>query len=123
MKIVGEYSFNDGKEAVQRDYQQLFMEIRAIIESVDAHACKTKESKEKTMPGQMLFSPTELNQKFKDLFYGRAWESVRVTCDYPTKYYVKNYKAKPALAQFTRAGNAGTDVSRRICAIQSARLT
>jgi len=95
MNIAGEYSFNGGKEAVRSNYPKLFLEIRNIIESVDAHACKTKESKEKTMPGKMLFSPQELNDCFKKLFSNRTWESVRVECDYPTEYYVKDYQPKP----------------------------
>jgi hypothetical protein len=73
----------------------LLLEIRKIIESVDAHACRTKESEEKTMPGKMLFSPPALNERFKELFSNRDWESVRVACDYPTEYYVEGYQAKP----------------------------
>jgi len=95
MRIVGEYSFNGGKEAVRKNYPKLFSEICSIIESVDAHTCKTKMSKEKTMPGKMLFSPMKLNGDFKKLFGGKACESVRVQCDYPTEYYVKGYQPKP----------------------------
>ena len=95
MRIAGEYSFNDGKEAVRKNYPKLFSEICSVIESVDAHACKTKESEEKTMSGKLLFSPTELNNNFKKLFTDLAWESVRVKCDYPTTYYVKDYQPKP----------------------------
>jgi len=95
MKIVGEYSFNGGKEVVRRDYPKLFSEIRKIIESVDAYACKTKESEEKTMSGKMLFSPVALNNQFKASFSKKEWEAVRVKCDYPTTYYVEGYQPKP----------------------------
>jgi len=95
MRIAGEYSFNGGKEAVQKNYPKLFSEIRKIIELVDAHACKTKESEEKTMSEKLLFSPRELNDNFKKLFTDKAWESVRVTCNYPTEYYVRGYQPKP----------------------------
>ena len=60
MKIAGEYSFNGGKEAVRCNYPELFLEIRSVIESVDVDVCKTKEGKEKTMTGKILFSPPEL---------------------------------------------------------------
>ena len=95
MMIAGEYSFNGGKEVVRKNYPKLFTEIRGIIESVDAHACKTKESEEKTMSGKMLFSPVALNNRFEALFLEKKWESVRVKCDYPTQYYVGNYQPKP----------------------------
>jgi len=95
MRIAGEYSFNGGKETVRKNYPKLFSEICDIIESVDAHVCKTKASAEKTMPGKLLFSPTELNGSFEKQFTSRAWESVRVKCDYPTEYYVKGYPPKP----------------------------
>ena len=94
MRIVGEYSFNGGKEAAQHDYKHLLAEIHSIIATVDAHAYKTKESKEVTMQGKMLFSPKALNKAFKKLFEKRMWSSVRVKCDYPTEYYVDNYKPK-----------------------------
>jgi hypothetical protein len=95
MKIAGEYSFNGGREAVRKNYPKLLAEIRDVIESVDAHVCKTKESEEKTMPGKILFSPMALNNQFKTSFSKKQWDSVRVPCDYPTQYYVKGYQPKP----------------------------
>jgi hypothetical protein len=95
MRIAGEYSFNGGKEAVQKRYPELLLDIHRVIQSVDASICKTKESEEKTMSGKMLYSPTELNNQFKVLFSKKKWESVRVKCDYPAQYYVKDYQPKP----------------------------
>ncbi|MCL2304257.1 MAG: hypothetical protein FWC43_02820 [Planctomycetaceae bacterium] len=95
MKIAGEYSFNGGREAVQKNYPDLLRDIQHIIKSVDASICKTKKSKEKTMPGKLLFSPKELNKQFKTLFAKKGWESVRENCDYPEQYYVKGYRSKP----------------------------
>ena len=95
MKIVGKYSFNGGREVVQRDYPELLTEIANIINSVNALEYKTKKSKEKTMPGKILFAPTELNKAIKRLFISRDWEPVRERCEYPTEYYVKDYKPKP----------------------------
>ena len=95
MRAVGEYSFNGGKEAVQKNYPDLLRDIQHVIKSVDASICKTKESEEKTMSGKMLFSPEELNKQFKTLFSQKGWESVRENCDYSVQYYVKGYQFKP----------------------------
>ncbi len=94
MRIAGIYSFNNGEQTVKFKYPDLFQEVFECIIRIDAESCKSKESKEKTMPGQMLFSPVELNKLFKSYFYQIGWESVRVKCDYPTNFYVDGYQAK-----------------------------
>jgi len=43
----------------------------------------------------MLFCPKTLNAQFKKWFLEKKWSTVRVSCDYPTEYYVKNYRPKP----------------------------
>lgn len=92
MRIAGVYSFNGGKEAVLKTYPGLMTEVNEAIKSVDSSAHKTKESTEKTMMGQMLFSPGSLNRAFKSSFYANGWRPVRVSCDYPTKYYEEGYQ-------------------------------
>jgi hypothetical protein len=69
MKVAGIYSFNDGERVVRDRYADLLGEAVACIESIDARSCKLKKSREKTMKGQMLFSPVLLNEKFKEAFY------------------------------------------------------
>jgi hypothetical protein len=97
MKLAAVYSFNKGKEVVSERYPELVVEINAAIKSIDASQHKTKKSKEKTMPGQMLFSPPSLNKAFKEQFVGQyGWNPIRVKCDYPTEYYVPDYKFKKA---------------------------
>jgi len=97
MKLAAVYSFNRGKEVVSKKYPGLVVEINAAIKSIDASKHKTKKSKEKTMPGQMLFSPVSLNNAFKEQLIGKyKWNPVRVKCDYPTEFYVPNYKFKKA---------------------------
>jgi len=91
MRIVGVFSFNGGKEAVERAYPHLLDEVKQIVGKVDAAKCRTKTSKEKTMPGKMLYSPVALNFKFKKLFAARRWKSVRVKCDYPRDCYTAEY--------------------------------
>jgi hypothetical protein len=94
MRIAGVYSFNGGVEAVTANYADLLTEINDAIRVVDAAGCKTKESIEKTMMGRMLFSPKALNAAFKDAFFRRGWKPIRVSCDYPTTHYVKDYQAR-----------------------------
>jgi hypothetical protein len=94
MKIAGIYSFNNGVNSVESKYAALLREIETCIGSIDAAQCRTKESKEKTMPGDMLYSPVDLNAKFKHQFERFKWNSVRVECDYPTQYYTKGYDPK-----------------------------
>lgn len=62
MRIAGLYSFNEGSQVVKDRYADLLEEITQCIEAIDALSCKTKESAEKTMPGQILFSPVALIQ-------------------------------------------------------------
>jgi hypothetical protein len=45
---------------------------------VDGNACKTKVSKEKTMSGQLLFSPIDMNKEFSKRLAGKKWAESRV---------------------------------------------
>ncbi len=94
MIVAARYAFAGGVKAVETRYPKLLNEIYDAIHSVDAHQHKTKESKEKTMPGQMLYSPNKLNEAFKDYLYPRRWQSVRVGCDYATTHYLEDYKIR-----------------------------
>ncbi|BAZ15375.1 hypothetical protein NIES4071_72470 [Calothrix sp. NIES-4071] len=62
MIIAGEYSFNGGKEYIQKHYSHLLTEICEVIAAVNASQHKTKESKEARRGYQMLYSPSSLNQ-------------------------------------------------------------
>jgi len=95
MIIAGEYSFNGGKEYIEKHYPRLLKEVKTVIKSVDAIAHKNKTSKEKTMPGDMLYSPISLNKAFKEEFAKfKGWASKAEPCEYPTQYYTPQYKAK-----------------------------
>jgi hypothetical protein len=94
MKIVGVYSFNNGKEFIDRKYPHLLDEVEQIISKVSAQKAKTKRSKEKTMQGKMLFNPKALNKAFKKEFIQLHWQSQRVLCEYSTEYYTPNYHPK-----------------------------
>lgn len=94
MIVAAKYSFAGGVQVVEKRFPKLLDEIYGAIHSVDANLCKTKESKEKTMPGQMLYSPPKLNDAFKKYLYPRGWKSVRVNCDYATTHYLENYRIR-----------------------------
>jgi hypothetical protein len=94
MKIAGIYSFNGGEKVVNAKYAGLRKEVERAIVKIDAQTCKTKESEEKTMSGDMLYSPVALNEEFKKQLKPLDWKSVRVKCEYPTDFYVKNYEPK-----------------------------
>lgn len=94
MRIVGKYSFNRGEEEVTTRFPKPLKEIEDAIVSINAEEHRTKESKEKTMKGKMLFNPTSLNKAFKKILKPLGWESPRVHCDYPTEYFIEGYRGK-----------------------------
>lgn len=79
MKISETYSHLNGLEYLLVHKPALWKEIQQVIKSVDAQACKTKVSKEKTMPGRILYSPIEMNNKLKALLQKKRWEESRVS--------------------------------------------
>lgn len=91
MIIAGIYSFNKGKETIEKKYPNLLKEIERVITNIDARKHVNKESKEKTMPGKMLFSPISLNKAFKMEFMNLGWKSKRVKCEYPSWCYIEDY--------------------------------
>ncbi len=92
MIVAARYSFNDGQGIVQEKYPHLLAQIESIIRGVNAQACKVKESKEKTMLGQMLFSPVALNEQFTSGFEGLDWRKQRVRCAYSDAHYEEHYR-------------------------------
>jgi hypothetical protein len=95
MIIAGRYSFNGGRETIERAFRAELAEVERVIAGVDALAHKTKDSKEKTMPGKRLFAPKSLNKAFDRGFLDNAWQKHRVACDYPTIYYTSGYQPRP----------------------------
>jgi hypothetical protein len=91
MKIGGVYSFNGGKEIIEAKYAAELNEIQAIIGAVEGLQHKNKISREKTMPGKMLYRPSSLNKAFSQEFENRHWNKYRVWCDYPTEYYINDF--------------------------------
>lgn len=79
MKIEAKYSHLNGLEYLLVHHPELWQEVNDVIAEVDALACRTKVSAEKTMKGKKLFSPGDMNEAFKQGFRGRGWEERRST--------------------------------------------
>ena len=95
MIIAAEYSSNKGKDYITSNHPTLLDEVYSVISGVDASQCFNKVSKEKTMKGKYLYSPSSLNDCFKKEFAKLGWESHREECVYPTKYYTDEYSPRP----------------------------
>ncbi|MDP2423347.1 MAG: BglII/BstYI family type II restriction endonuclease [Bacteroidales bacterium] len=67
----------NGEEYLIVHHNDLYKEILDIIQSIDASMFMTKESKEKTMRGKMLYSPIELNKAFNEKFNKIGWHETR----------------------------------------------
>jgi hypothetical protein len=91
MKIVAKYDFNGGKSYVEKYYKTELEEITYIISKINASKHKIKESKEKTMKGKMLFSPSSLNSVFKKEFEKIKWTHHKVQCEYKYGEFLDGY--------------------------------
>lgn len=82
MRIGQVYSHLNGLEFLMVHKPGLWDEIRGAIRNVDAKKAFDKISKEKTMMGRTLYSPSKLNKLFKAEFSKNSWDEVR------TAYFV-----------------------------------
>ncbi|MBW2038813.1 MAG: restriction endonuclease [Deltaproteobacteria bacterium] len=79
MKIIEIYSHLNGLEFLIVHKPKLWKEIKKVIQSVNAKACRTKVSKEKGMVGKLLYSPIDMNTHFKKLLSEAGWKESRVS--------------------------------------------
>jgi hypothetical protein len=77
MQIEHEYSHLNGKEWLLVHHPHLWGEIVDSINSTDASACLTKVSKEKTMKGELKYSPQEMNKGIQYELEVRGWSEKR----------------------------------------------
>ena len=77
MKIAQKYSHLNGEEYLIVHHKNLYKEIVKVIENIDAFKFLTKESKEKTLTGKMLYSPIGLNKIFNKKFNKLGWHETR----------------------------------------------
>lgn len=82
MRIVQVYSHLNGVEFLMVHKPNLWDEIQNAIKSVNASDAYDKISKEKTMVGRILYSPSKLNKLFKAEFSKNNWNEAR------TAYFV-----------------------------------
>lgn len=82
MKIVAEFDFNGGKALIENNFSDELAELKRAISQVDASLYRTKESKEKTMLGRMLYSPVGINKALKELLVPMGWSNHKEICDY-----------------------------------------
>ena len=73
MRIGARYSHLNGEEYLLVHRGALWNEIQEVIAEVDATACRTKVSREKTMRGRLLYSPSDMNKAFKQRLQARGW--------------------------------------------------
>ena len=97
MRIAAQYSFKNGLEEITKRYSHLLAEIKSGIANIDASQARTKISAEKTMLGRTLYSPVQLNEAFKNELYPKDWNNLKVDCEYPTTYYLKDYEIRSSL--------------------------
>lgn len=74
MKIKFTHSHLNGLEWLHFHKPNLWKEIHDAITAIDANACKTKISKERTMHGKALISPKDLNGHFSTQLKGLGWK-------------------------------------------------
>ncbi len=100
MQITARYSHLNGWEFLYVHHKDLLDEIEEVIASVDAEACRTKVSREKTKLGQLLYSPHVMNEAIKKGFTALNWQQRRqdfwVTAD---EKVVRNIASLPAIQQ------------------------
>jgi hypothetical protein len=79
VRIAEQYSHLNGLEYLLVHHPALWTEVQTVIQNVDATLCRTKVSKEvrKAKSGN-LYSPIDLNARFKTLLSAQQWTERRV---------------------------------------------
>jgi len=78
LRKVHEYSHLGGSEILIVRYPEIDREIDQVIAGVRG-VRKSKESREKTKQGRMLYSPKDLNARFRRAFHERGYRELRDT--------------------------------------------
>lgn len=108
MRIKALYSHLNGQEYLLVHRNPLWDEVQSVIENVNAEACRTKISRERTMPGRLLYSPTAMNDAFKAGFRANDWSESRNTFYVaPNERLLRGIYDLPESEQKERIENAG----------------
>lgn len=95
MIVSAKYYFNDTYNGlIETEYRDILQEIYFAIGIIDAEKHKTKEGQEKTNTGKCLYSPSLLNQSFKDQLHENDWFPYKINCCYPKNFYTTEYLSK-----------------------------
>lgn len=78
MRIVYEYSHLGGSEILQVRYPRIKKEINQVIRGITGLK-KEKVSREKTMQGELLYAPKDINRRFADAFHRFGFREIRDT--------------------------------------------
>ena len=73
MRIQEVYSHLNGREHILVHNPGMWDQIVQVISEVDADACRTKVSKEKTKVGKVLYSPVAMNASYATLLRAHGW--------------------------------------------------
>ena len=79
MRIATRYSHMNGEEDLLAYHPGLWREVQAVIERVDAEACKARKSEEFRTKNPILYSPVDMNLAFKTEFGSVGWRKKRNT--------------------------------------------
>lgn len=73
MKIINTYSFKGGENFLKTKHPKELRDVLGVIKNLDVTTCLTKESREKTMKGKLLFSPPDMNEALKLELHQKGW--------------------------------------------------
>ena len=73
MRIIKTYSFKGGEKFLKSNHLKELRDVLTAIKKLNAIECLTKESKEKTMKGKLLFSPKDMNDSLKIMLHKKGW--------------------------------------------------
>lgn len=80
MRIAAKYSHMNGEEFLLIRREKLWREISDLIESIDATDHRTKAPREnKTKRGALSYSPTSMDQAFKERLKHFGWKPERIS--------------------------------------------
>lgn len=91
MRIIAKFDMKGSAKSLEENYPNELREVFDVIHSVNAENCLKKVSREKTMPGQVLYSPKCLNKSIKEEFSQKGWNPIRVQCKYDPSSYLPDY--------------------------------
>ena len=77
MQIKSSHSHLNGEECMLVHYQDLWTDIRAVIASVDAEACRVGDFIEKDGQGRRMISPEEINRTVRGRLQGQGMAAAK----------------------------------------------